>query len=49
MFFQDSIMVIIFYLPIVFYRFRFGFAVVSLHQKFQANLIRIGPLSHMYK
>ena len=48
-FFQDSIMVIMFYLPIISYGFRFDFAVGSLHRKFQANLVRIGPLSYMYK
>jgi len=42
-------MVIMFYLPIVSYGFRFGIAVVSLHQTFRANLVRIGPLSYMYK
>ena len=48
-FFQDSIMVIMFYLPIVSYGFRFGVVVVSVHQTFRAKLVRIGPLSYMYK
>ena len=48
-FFQDSIMVIMFYLPIVSYGFRFGTAVVSVHQTFRANLVCNGPLSYVYK
>jgi hypothetical protein len=40
-FFQDSIMVVMFYLPIVSYGFQFGTAVVRFNQTFRANLVRI--------